>query len=475
MLLVNMGNLGEVKLSLAFSFLLLPALLFAQDARPPAYAASQTGEVSYVNLYLKVQLDSKVKPSALKPGDVVEGKLPRSVYFQDRELFPAGSRVRLTVDRLEHRRREPNDRWPWVVKAFTPRYEKYPTFQSGQVLLASGEEVPLRVSLLSISQQVQVGAASTKGNKAKHTESFGRTIAEPVTPLAVAPDVPATGHPKPPARLIANFEASVPKTTRVPEGSTGPALASSSQTMSVPAGTRAKVILLGGISASKSRPGDLIQARLVEPVYSGPTVVLPEGTVFEGKVVKRTPPRMPSRAGSLLFSFTAVTTPRGTTEPIKASVAEVELDRRSRTNVDLEGQLKGDRPGKAWMVMNLAMTGGIAKVSDDGLQLVIEVIVATATDASTAGTARIAGACASGLFLLTRHGRDVVLPKFTEMDIVFDRPLSLSPTQAIPAATENRGQTNSSQTESPNTEERRRSSRAHDGWQNPKVKWRGLR
>jgi len=453
MLPVNMANLGAVKLSLAFSFLLLPVLLFAQEARPPAYAASQIGEVSYENLYVKVQLDRSVKPSALRPGDLVEGKLSRSVYSQDRELFPAGSRVRLTVDRLERRRRAPNDHWPWMVKAFTPRHQNYPTFQSGQVLLASGEEVPLRLSLLSISQQVQVGAASTKGNKAKPAESFARTIADPVTPLAATPDEPATGYPKPSASLTANFEASVPKTTPVPEGSTGPSRASSSQTMSVPAGTRAKVVLLGGISASKSRPGDLIQARLVEPVYSGPTVVLPEGSVFEGRVVKRTPPRMLSRAGSLLFSFTAVTTPKGTAGPIKASVAKVELDRRSRTSVDLEGQLKGDRPGIAWTVMNLAMTGGIAKVSDDGLQLLIEVIVATATDASTAGTARIAGTCASGLFLLTRHGRDVVLPKFTEMDIVLDRPLSLAPTQAIPAAIVNRGQTNPCQTESPNREE----------------------
>ena len=453
MMPVNMGNLGEVKLSLVFSFLLLPALLFAQDARPPAYAASQTAEVSYLDLYVKVQLNSKVKPSALKPGDVVEGKLSRSVYSQDTELFPAGSRVRLTVDRLENRRRAPDDHWPWVVKAFTPRHEKCPAFKSAQILLASGEEVPLRVSLLSISQQVQVRAEPTKGNKAKRAGNFGRKIADPATPLAAAPDVPATAHPKPPARLTANFVASVLKATRVPEGSNRPALPASSQTLTVAAGTRAKVILLGGISASKSRPGDLIQARLVEPVYSGPTVVLPEGSVFEGKVVKRTPPRMPSRSGSLLFSFTSVSTPGGTPEPMKASVTEVELDRRSRTNVDLEGQLKGDRPGMAWTVMNLATTGGIAKVSDDGMQLLLEVILATATDASTAGTARIAGACASGLFLLTRRGRDVVLPKFTEMDIVFDRPLSLSPAQAIPAATEDRGQTHSSHTESPNTEE----------------------
>ena len=217
--------------------------------------------------------------------------------------------------------------------------------------------------------------------------------------------------------------------------------------MTLPAGTPAKVVLLDGISASRSRQGDSFQARLVEPVYSGSNVVLPEGSVFEGKVVKRTPPRMLSRSGSLLFSFTAVTGPGGTIKPIAASVAGVELDRRSHTRVDPEGQLKGDRPGKAWIAMNLGVTGGISKEVDDGTQLLIEAIVSSATDASTAGTARIAGACVSGLFMLTRHGRDVVLPKFTEMDIIFDRPVSLSTTQPVPVATENRGQTQSSKME----------------------------
>ena len=36
--------------------------------------------------------------------------------------------------------------------------------------------------------------------------------------------------------------------------------------------------------------------------------------------------------------------------------------------------------------------------------------------------------------MLTRHGRDVVLPKFTEIDIMFDRPASLRATQFLPAA-----------------------------------------
>jgi hypothetical protein len=64
------------------------------------------------------------------------------------------------------------------------------------------------------------------------------------------------------------------------------------------------------------------------------------------------------------------------------------------------------------------------------LQLVIEALVSSATDVSAAGTGRIVAACISGVFMLTRHGRDIVLPKFTEMEIVFDRPASIPAQQA---------------------------------------------
>ena len=146
----------------------------------------------------------------------------------------------------------------------------------------------------------------------------------------------------------------------------------------------------------------------------------------------RTPPRMLSRAGSLLLSFTDLTLPGRAGIPAVASVTAAELDQGSHTKIDPEGKLHGDRPGKAWMAINLGVTAGIAKLSDDTLQLILEVFVSTATDASTAGTGRIVAACASGLFLLTRHGRDVVLPRFTEMNISFDRPVSLPGSQAQP-------------------------------------------
>jgi hypothetical protein len=152
--------------------------------------------------------------------------------------------------------------------------------------------------------------------------------------------------------------------------------------------------------------------------------------MFEGKILKQTPPRWLSRAGSLYLTFTELTLPDGNRISISASLAGAELDQSSHTRMDAEGRLHGERPGKAWMAINLAVSAGISKEVDDGVQLILEAIVSTATDASTAGTSRIVASCISGLYMVTRRGRDVVLPRFTEMDISLDRPVSLN--QASP-------------------------------------------
>jgi hypothetical protein len=57
--------------------------------------------------------------------------------------------------------------------------------------------------------------------------------------------------------------------------------------------------------------------------------------------------------------------------------------------------------------------------------LIIEAVSSTANDASTAGVARFAAMGATGILLLTRHGRDVILPPYTEMDVSLSRAVSL--------------------------------------------------
>jgi hypothetical protein len=361
-----------------------------------------------------VQLDRPLKLSKLKPGDVVEGKLARDVYSSDRELFAAGSHVRMAVDHLEKRRRTPNDHWPWVVRAFTPRQEQYPVFKTAAILGPNGGSA-LQVSLISISRKREVSAQSNKKKSGKQGDGAGSVE------VSRSGGMYGSGKLARPMMVLEAFDIE-------PETPSSPSAvgANLSGLETLPAGTACKILLLGNVSASRSKAGDVIQARLIEPVLINARVVLPAGSLFQGRVVRQTPPRWRSRAGSLYLTFTSVTLPGGNLMPVAVSLAGAELDRGSHTRIDAEGRLHGERPGKVWMAINIGVTAGLSKEVDDATQLIVEAIVSTATDASTAGTARIVSSCISGIYMVTRRGRDVVLPRFTEMDISLDRPLSLS-------------------------------------------------
>jgi hypothetical protein len=378
-------------------------------------------------LYLKVQMDQRLKLSKLKPGDVVGGSLGRDVYSADKELFPKGSHVSMVVDHTEKRRRIPNDHWPWVVNAFTPRQQSYPVFTTATISGPAGSS-SLQVTLLSVSRKREVQAQAKKVKKSDQaTTQIG-----PVE-TSKSGGVYGSGKLTTPIMVLEGFSEGEGKTASHGAASEStPAELSGIETL--PVGTACKILLLGSVSASKNRAGDAVEARLLEPVFADSRVAIPAGSLIEGKVVKRIPPRWGSRAGSLYLTFTKLTLPDGNLVPISASLTGAELDQRSHTRIDSEGQLHGEHPGKAWMAINIGVTAGLAKEADDTTQLIIEAIVSTATDASTAGTARIVSSCVSGIFMVSRHGRDVVLPRFTEMNIAFDRPVSVTGTEATAMA-----------------------------------------
>jgi hypothetical protein len=301
-----------------------------------------------------------------------------------------------------------------VIKLFTPRHENYPVFKTATVTEANGDST-LQVSLISISRLREVHAQAKK--KGSGPQAGNVEVSSPNPPRGSQKNLAPT--------MILEASAIEPESSPGAESAASPAL-DLSGIETLPAGTRCKIILLGDVSASKSKPGDVVRARLLEPVLVDSRVVLPAGTLVEGKVVKKTPPRWASRAGSLALTFTGLTLPGGNLTPIAASLTGAELDQRSHTRIDPEGQLRGERPGKAWMAINIGVAAGIAKEADDTFQLLVEAIVSTATDASTAGSGRIIATCATGIYLVTRHGRDVVVPRFTEMNIALDRPLSLT-------------------------------------------------
>jgi len=318
-----------VRTSVLFFFAILPVALHGQNAMPFAAAADSF-------LYIKVQLEPSIMRASLKPGDLVEGRLIRSVYWRDKELLQARSPVRLVVDRLEQRRRAPNDHWPWAMKLFAPRHDKYPTFRLAQVLLPDGRTMDLQVSLLSITQEVEVRAESRK----RSTKASAGSAKTPDATVRAASSADKSAST---ARLTANLQAFVDTAAFASESGSQASLASG-ETMTVPAGTQAKVILMDAVSASGSHEGDTFRARLIEPISVSSTFVLPAGSVLEGRVAKAQKPRMMSRSGSLLLSFTSVTNPDGTDKRIDASVAGVSLDRARTQECVRRGKCKATGP-----------------------------------------------------------------------------------------------------------------------------------
>lgn len=264
-----MRNTRLLRLELVCLFALLARPLPAQNSFPtsPASAAQENGFASDSPLFLQVRLDHALKLSRLKPGDEVEGKLFHSVYSQDQELFPADSIIHLSVDRMGQRRRTSNSNWPWVIKIFAPRHEKYPTFRFARVSSPRADDVALRTSLISIGEQVEIssGKVSNWNRKSQNKTS---------------------------AILLASLEAVIPSGRQSPQVLSGYASAAAGETVTIAAKTHARLVLVGGLSASRNHAGDVVQARLVEPIYIDAAVALPEGSLFEGTVVQRVPPRM---------------------------------------------------------------------------------------------------------------------------------------------------------------------------------------
>ena len=368
-----------------------------------------------------IAMPSHISLKKTPPGTLLEGKLARGVYWRESEVFPKGTAVRLEVAGIERQRRsaQADDR-PFLIHAFAPRHELGAKFRSVTVIVPGGPPVPLQATFMALSQRAEITAPTRK-----HLAGAGNPAAgEGGRPTPARP-----GKASSPWVLTLQVE---------PIGTTFSALAAARtgreagaavacpEPCRIADGTRMPVMLLEGLSAGKDRQGQSFQAMILEPVMAGSRMVIPQGSIVQGVLAGRVPPRRLYRPGSLSLSFKRVALPNGTAFTIAASPAAAEVDRGTHMQMDSEGRIHAPSPGKARFLLDFAVTGGISKVCDDTTQLIIEAISSTATDASTAGVAKIAAAGATAIYMLTRHGRDVILPAYTEMDISLSRATSLT-------------------------------------------------
>jgi hypothetical protein len=178
--------------------------------------------------------------------------------------------------------------------------------------------------------------------------------------------------------------------------------------------------LLTQLSASQSRRDDAFQARLAEPVRVGDKL-FEEGSVVEGTVSQSVRPRMLSRAGSLHLHIDRIASADGTSIGVEGTLGGVEAEAGAKYALDEEGGLRGLRPGVVNALVDLGISYVVGKVSDDLAETPIRAIGAAMSDAAVANAARYFGLGASIAFLITRHGRDVYLPRYSEIEIDFGR------------------------------------------------------
>ena len=390
-----------------------------------AYSQSPDGQAPVI--WIAMEGRTQLKKTA--PGLVLEGKLTRGVYWRGTEVFAKDSTVRLVVDQIESRKKAyaVDDR-PFVIHLFAPRHDVVARFRSVNVLMPGGGQVPLRATFIAMSQRAELRAEAEK------PATKGRKTANASGPTPKSKQQKAV----PPWVLTLQVEPEGTTFAALAEARTGKdagASAACPEPCSIADGTRLPLVLLEGLSAGKNHQGQTFQAVLLEPVRVGDSIAIPQGSILQGVLAKRTPPRRLYRPGSLILLFTHLTLPNGAATTIAASPVAAQVDRGTHMTMDSEGRIHAQHPGKARFLLDFGVTGGISKVSDDTTQLIFEAISSTATDASTAGVARFAAMGATAIFLLTRHGRDVILPPYTEMDVSLSRGISLgsnSPATAPP-------------------------------------------
>jgi len=190
------------------------------------------------------------------------------------------------------------------------------------------------------------------------------------------------------------------------------ALAAGAQTnISLPAGTAFKVKLENTLSTFSSKEGDPFSGRLTQDLMLDGKTVIPTGATVQVRVTKVNEPRRIAGKPTIGIFPEMVVLPNGERYVLNAAMVDTSL--RNGTDVNTEGQFKGDGvDGKDLTEMGMGTGGGmlIGGLAGGGKGLLIGGAVgATLTVSHWLGKKRSA-----------------VLPSGTELMMELSRPLAMT-------------------------------------------------
>jgi len=348
---------------------------------------------------MRAVFEQHVNWSHLRNGAVLEGAFSYPVYAGENIALPAGTHLRVTIV-SSGKVRDPQGLWRTiartVARAFNPLEKVHApqywvTLSSAELCLPGGQWLPAEAHV------VRAGAS---------------IIMNPRRSDPVAAEHATRSKNKPAQILLLQLDKEL---TMPPNGSFLPLVSALS-----PMNRSVRAYLLTPLSASESRAGDKFQAQLAEPMRLGDRE-FKAGSLVEGTVVRRTPPRVLSRSGKLYLRMDHVTAETGERLDIPGTLSGAEADTQMRFDLDEEGVLRGRKPGLQNALVDFGISYAIGKSSDDIAETPIRALGAAMNDATVANAARYIGLAGAVTYLVTRHGRDVRLPKYAEIDIALGR------------------------------------------------------
>ncbi len=186
-------------------------------------------------------------------------------------------------------------------------------------------------------------------------------------------------------------------------------------TITIPAQTEVAAELLSGIHSRVSHVGDLVEARISQPLYIDGRIALPPGTLLDGRITRIRNAGHLHRPAELALRFDRIALPDGQAEPVKAVLASLDVPRRFKTRLDPEGYVKG-AGSFSWK----GVAGGLVALGAFGT-----VKGAVAGSAALGTIIPIGAATLVSYDILWPRGNDVHLPPDTNCFIRLTYPVTL--------------------------------------------------
>ena len=380
----------------------------------------------------------------MKDHEAIEGRLLHPLFVDGKLVVPENTLVRGSVVALEP---DKNARLHARLRGdFTPFHTPHVQFQE---LKLPGGDVPLAASPAADGAPViHLVAAGTKAPQSLFARYWAQTRNQIHDQVAFF-TAPGFGDrarqmlyhqlPYHPERIEAHtmwsFELTAPLALPDPPDTAHAAL-TRPRPATLPPGKRANpetwkvnAQLTANLSSATARPGDPVDAMVVEPVYdTGGNLVIPEGSELKGKVTAAQAARSLGRNGKLRFTFQQVKFPQGTGKAVQGSLGSATTASREGLSLDAEGTITPRSRSSAVAPVVLTLLAGRAldqdgnftahaTVASNGFGLVGRAVgIAAGSPNLAAGI----GYYAAGLSVyenFLRPGRDVVFPKDTRIEI----------------------------------------------------------